>query len=148
MNIYLKIFVKLCFIISLVLSLNLLYFIYANNPPAKITVGKLEEGQVIKEMDRDVENYNCKKFTDIVQGVLTYCERKKALPLEIGVPMVRGYFILDTNTIWIDKDVPNDTILHELFHWADMHFANQDLETRAYAFQEMYSQLVSEKIIK
>lgn len=145
---YWKIIVRVALVIAIILSIKLLYFIFKDEPTTKITVGKLEKGQQVREMDTKIENYNCQKFTDIQQGTLTYCERKKAQPVEIGVPMVRGYFIRDTVTIWIDKDMPNDTVLHELFHWADIHLAGKDSETRAYAFQEMYTQLVAKGIIK
>lgn len=145
---YWKIIVRVSLVILIILSIKLLYFIFKEENTSRITVGELPQGVKVREMDTNIENYNCLKFTDIKQGVLTYCERKKAQTVENGVPIVRGYYIRDTVTIWIDKDMPNDTILHELFHWADIHFAGKDSETRAYAFQEMYTQLVDKKIIK
>jgi hypothetical protein len=145
---YFKIIVGVASIISIILLIKLAYFIFKPEDLVKITVGKLQEKQVVKEMDTKIENYNCQKFTDITSGTLTYCERKVQNPVEIGVPTVRGYYIRDTATIWIDKNQSNDTILHELFHWADINFIGQGSETRAYAFQEMYTQLVAKKIIK
>ena len=145
---YWKIIVRVAFVIAVVLSIKLLYYIFKDEAYQKITVSKLQNNQVVREMDRLPENYNCQIFIDIQQEKLTYCERKKAQPLEIGVPTVRGYFIRNTVTIYVDKDMPNDTKLHELFHWADIHLAGKDPETRAYAFQEMYTQFVEKGILK
>lgn len=92
-------------------------------------------------MDRLPENYNCRGISDLEDKILTICERKKAIIRHYGELYVRGYYLPQDNTIWLDKDLQEDSVVHELVHWLDTQYAGRDKETRAYAFQHMYNKV-------
>lgn len=133
--------ILVCSIICVILGTKLLWYIYKPEPSIQVNyVGKTVN---VVDMDTLDENYKCVQLKRLDGNYLKFCERLMALNVQYGVPMVRGTYQRLEDSIWVDKDSPNDRILHELFHANSLYKGGKrNEEEKAYDFQQLYNQLV------
>jgi len=144
---FFKRLVLICALISFFILLDILYYVFKPEPVVaeayKVTSYK---GPALT-MDSTPANYDCIKLHRLDNKELTFCTRKKPLVLKEG-SNIRGMYVSNIDTIYLDKDSPNSRILHELFHAVDIYNKKDNSEIRAYEMQFLYEQLLVKNIIK
>lgn len=137
----LKYTVLICTLICVILGANLLYYIY--KPEPQITFNQTYKGRVIP-IEQDLTKYHCLELNRLNGGKLKFCELKQKMDATT-TPRVMGEYNRLTDTIRLDKDSPNDRIIHEIYH--SVSTTKKDEELKAQEMQSLYLQLVELQII-
>lgn len=109
-----KYIITFCGIICIVLGGNLLYYLYKPEPLQTIKFNQSYQGRVIP-IEQDITQYHCIELKRLNGDKLKYCTLKQKMDATT-TPRVMGEYNRLTDTILIDKDSPNDRIIHELNH--------------------------------
>lgn len=136
------------FITLLIISI-LYVFTYGKSTQQTIQYNQLRQGEIVP-IPQDLTLYSCFELKSILGGVLKVCELKKGMGTLLGQNVVRGEYHRDTNIILLDKDSPNDRIVHELGHYLleTKRLYPKENELLVQNFQNIYLQLIDKKLIK
>lgn len=88
-------------------------------PKAVSKVVEMKPGETVKDLDLNYDLYNCTRLTRTNGKTMKFCVRKEEMVKEPGKNYVRGVTIpkdTDNAEIFIDKNLDNCSIAHELSH--------------------------------
>lgn len=132
-----------CALICLILGVKLLWYIYRPEPYQTIKFNQSYVGRVIP-IEQDLTKYHCIELNRLNGGKLKFCTLRQKMDAT-STPRVMGQYNKLSDVILLDKDSPNDRILHELFHSCSVQ--NIEEELKAQCFQNFYLQLVDLSIL-
>lgn len=137
-----KLTLLICTAISLVLGAKLLQYIYRSEPQVKYQFNQKYQGYVIP-ISQNLSDYHCIPLKRLNGKELKFCSLRQKMDATT-TPRVMGEYNRLTDTILLDKDSPNDRVIHELTHSVDVYQGNQlrDSEIKAQEMQSLYLQLV------
>lgn len=138
-----KYIILICALICAILGANLAWYIYKPEPYQTIKFNQSYTGRVIP-IEQDLTKYHCIELNRLNSGKLKFCTLRQKMDATT-TPRVMGEFNKLTDTIRLDKDSPNDRILHEVFHSCSVQ--NIEEELKAQCFQSFYLQLIDLNIL-
>lgn len=116
----LKYAILILFIIGLFCLAKIMVFLFTDQLQYNIQPSKTvwDATTTQKIIDLPNEPYDCKILKAVIGNDVELCKLKIARPIIYGQPMVMGDFNSSTNRIRITKETKNDSIVHELKHYA------------------------------
>lgn len=133
--------VYLCALICIILGSYWTYYLLKTEPTYQFN--QEYTGRVI-DIEQDLTKYHCLELNRLSGGKLKFCTLKQKMDATT-TPRIMGKYDRLTDTIRLDKDSPNDRIIHEIFH--SVSTTDKDEELKAQEMQSLYLQLVDFKII-
>lgn len=103
-----------CSLICVILGVKLLYYLYKPEPQLTIKFNQSYTGRVIP-IEQDLTKYHCIELNRLNGGKLKFCTLRQKMDAT-STPRVMGQYNKLSDVILLDKDSPNDRILHELGH--------------------------------
>lgn len=141
-----KITIKILFVtFTLGLILGMVQMMFKYLTPEPVYRVKTLEGGVI-DLERNYELFDCTPLKRNDGNYLNYCVRKEQLKVIPNQSYVMGSYTRWNDTVWVDKNSPNDRIVHEIFHSSSVYHKNE--EKKAHEFQNLYIQLEQKGYIK